>query len=235
MRIIWSEIAQATFVRFMADQDGMMTVNRAVEALADDPAPPGAFVRGAYHRLAAADAATLLDALLDYGPAGFDTELNGWLAGRDEANVVAQLLEAVPGTDPDLAGRRVAAIAVLTKVKPDHARAMLREMAANGSDGRSHVAAGVLANLGEELPLYRETTQQWLLIDLLTALRAGNLRQNLTQSTLEAIRSHADDLWRSDHPATADTIEATAAAMRDTDKALAKQLRRSAHKARTRS
>ena len=49
MRIIWSEIAQATF--FMADQDGMMTVNRAVEALADDPAPPGAFVRGAYHRL----------------------------------------------------------------------------------------------------------------------------------------------------------------------------------------
>ncbi len=185
--------------------------------------------------LAAANAATLLDALPDYDPAGFDTELNGWLAGRDEANAVAQLLEAVPGTDPDLAGRRVAAIAVLTKVKPDHARAILREVAANGSDGRSRVAAGVLANLGEELPLYRETTQQWLLIDLLTALRAGNLRQNLTQSTLEAIRSHADDLWRSDHPATAGTIEATAAAMRDTDKALAKQLRRSAHKARTRS
>ena len=51
MRIIWSEIAQATFVRFMADQAGMMAVNRAVEALADDPAPLGAFVRGAYRRL----------------------------------------------------------------------------------------------------------------------------------------------------------------------------------------
>ena len=51
MRIIWSEIAQATFVRFMPDQDGMMTVNRPVEALADDPAPPGAFLRGAYRRL----------------------------------------------------------------------------------------------------------------------------------------------------------------------------------------
>ena len=50
MRIIWSEIAQATFVRFMADQAGMMAVNRAVEALAD-PAPPDAFVRGAYRRL----------------------------------------------------------------------------------------------------------------------------------------------------------------------------------------
>ena len=51
MRIIWSEIAQATFVRFMADQAGMTAVNRAVEALADDPAPPGACVRGAYRRL----------------------------------------------------------------------------------------------------------------------------------------------------------------------------------------
>jgi hypothetical protein len=186
--------------------------------------------------LAAADAATLLDALPDYDPAGFDAELSGWLAGRDEASAVAQLLEAVPGTgpDPDLARRRVAVIAVLTKVKPDDARAILRGTAANGSDGRRHIAAGVLANLGEEPPLYRETTQQWLLIDLLTALRAGNLGENLTQSTLEAIRSHADDLWRSDHPAAADAIEATAAAIRDTDKALAKRLRRSAHKARTR-
>ena len=35
----------------MADQTGMMAVDRAVEALADDPAPPGAFVRGAYRRL----------------------------------------------------------------------------------------------------------------------------------------------------------------------------------------
>lgn len=184
--------------------------------------------------LVAADAATLLDALASYDAAGFDTELTGWLAGRDEATAVTQLLEAVAGTDPDLAGRRVAAIAVLTKVKPDDARAILRSTAANGPDGRRHVAAGVLANLGEEPPLYRETTQQWLLIDLLTALRAGNQRENLTEDLMEAIRSHADDLWRSDHPATAGSIEATAAAVRDTDKALAKQLRRSAHKARTR-
>jgi len=34
VRIIWSQIAQATFVRFIADQAGMMAVNRAVEALA---------------------------------------------------------------------------------------------------------------------------------------------------------------------------------------------------------
>ncbi len=184
--------------------------------------------------LATASAVTLLDGLPDYDPAGFDAELNGWLADRDEASAVTQLLEAVTGTDPGLAGRRVAAIAVLTKVKPDDARTILRDTAANGADGRGHVAAGVLANLGEEPPLYRETTQQWLLIDLLTALSAGNLGESLTQSMMEAVRLHADDLWRSGHPATASTIEATAAAIRDTDKPLAKRLRRSAHKARTR-
>jgi hypothetical protein len=31
VKIIWSEIAQATFVRFMADRAGMMAVNRAVK------------------------------------------------------------------------------------------------------------------------------------------------------------------------------------------------------------
>jgi hypothetical protein len=51
MRIIWSEIAQATFVRFTADQAGMMAVSRAEEALADDPVPQGVFFRGAYRRL----------------------------------------------------------------------------------------------------------------------------------------------------------------------------------------
>jgi len=93
----------------------------------------------------------------------------------------------------------------------------------------------VLANLGEESPFYRETGQQWLLIDLLTVLRVGDLRESLSPDLLEAIGAHADDLWRSDHPAAADTMEATAAALRDSDKTLAKRLRRSAHKARGRS
>ena len=43
---------------------------------------------------------------------------------------------------------------------------------------------------------------------------------------LEAIGAHADDLWRSGHPAAADTREATATALRDSDKSLAKRQRR---------
>ena len=65
--------------------------------------------------------------------------------------------------------------------------------------------------------------------------RCWPVRETLTQDLLEAIGTHADDLWRSGHPAAADTMEATAAALRDSDKTLAKRLRRSAHKARARS
>jgi hypothetical protein len=119
--------------------------------------------------------------------------------------------------------------------RPDDALEILRNAAASGPDGRRHVASGVLANLGEEPPLYRETGQQWLLIDLLTALGVGDLREMLTQDLVEEITAHADDLWRSGHPAAADTIEATATALRDSDKTLAKRLRRCAHKARARS
>jgi hypothetical protein len=188
--------------------------------------------------LATADATTLLDALPHCDPAAFSAELTGWLADRDEASAVSQLLEAIPGTEPDLAGRRVSAISAisaLTVAKPGDALEILRDAAVSGPDGRRHVAAGVLANLGEESSFYREAGRQWLLIDLLTALSTGDLRESLSQELLETIGAQADDLWRSDHPATADTMEATAAALRDSDKTLAKRLRRSAHKARGRS
>jgi len=185
--------------------------------------------------LAAADAAALLDALADYDAAAFSTELTGWLAGRDAKSAVAQLLEAVRGTDADLAGRRVAAIKALAMIAPDDALEILRDAAAGGNDGHCYVAAGVLAARGEESPLYRATGQQWLLIDLLTALSVGDLIKNLTRDLLKDIAAQADDLWRSGHPAAADTIEAIAAALRDDDKALAKQLRRCAHKARARN
>jgi hypothetical protein len=183
--------------------------------------------------LASADADALLDALASYdAPAAFKAELTGWLADRDEATAVTQLLDAVTGTEPDLARRRVTAIRALTVAKPDDAREALRNAAASGPDGCRHVAAGVLANLGEEPPLYRQADQQWLLVDLLTVLTADDLRDNLPPGTLEDIQAHADDLWRGRHPAAVDTLEATADALRDRDKTLAKRLRRCAHKAR---
>ncbi|HEY6790693.1 MAG TPA: hypothetical protein VI365_25630, partial [Trebonia sp.] len=182
--------------------------------------------------LAAEDAATLLDVLPYYEPDAFSAELSGWLAGRDEASAVSQVLGAASGTDPERAVQRVTAITILTLAKPDSSLEILREMASRGPDGSRHVAAGVLANLGEVPPPYPESTEPWLLVDLLTALSAGNLEEHLSESVLEAIRSHADNLWRCGHPATSDTLEAVAGAIRDSDKALAKQLRKTAYKAR---
>ncbi len=51
MRIEWSPAACASARRFMADQEGMRRVGAAVSALAGNPSPPEAFVRGDYRRL----------------------------------------------------------------------------------------------------------------------------------------------------------------------------------------
>lgn len=51
MRIEWSPAACASACRFMADQDGMREICTAVGALAGNPSPPEAFVRGDYRRL----------------------------------------------------------------------------------------------------------------------------------------------------------------------------------------
>ena len=66
---------------------------------------------------------------------------------------------------------------------------------------------------------------------MLTLLSAVGLPDDLPPDLLDPVRAQADGLvgWA---PATAGTLEAMATAVRDTDKALAKQLRRSAHKAR---
>lgn len=49
--IEWRLSAIESARRFMDDQAGLRAVNAAVAALADDPAPPEAFVRGNYRRL----------------------------------------------------------------------------------------------------------------------------------------------------------------------------------------
>ena len=51
MRIVWRHAALTSARRFMADQAGMRDVNRAIAALAEDPEPPDAFVRGSYRRV----------------------------------------------------------------------------------------------------------------------------------------------------------------------------------------
>ena len=51
MTIVWRHAALTSARRFMADQAGTRQVNPAIAALAEDPEPPDAFVRGSYRRL----------------------------------------------------------------------------------------------------------------------------------------------------------------------------------------
>ncbi|HLK02332.1 MAG TPA: type II toxin-antitoxin system RelE/ParE family toxin [Streptosporangiaceae bacterium] len=51
MRIEWTPAARASARRLMADQSAMSQIAAAVSALANDPNPPEAFIRGAYRRL----------------------------------------------------------------------------------------------------------------------------------------------------------------------------------------
>ena len=51
MTVEWSAAAQASALRFMRDQDGMLAIVAAVDALLEDPYPADAFHAGEYHRL----------------------------------------------------------------------------------------------------------------------------------------------------------------------------------------
>jgi hypothetical protein len=183
--------------------------------------------------LATVDALTMLSEL-DVSDPAHDGELSGWAARRGEAAAVTEILKAAAGTDVDLAPLRVAAIGALTFLKPDGARDVLRATAESGPDGSRQVAASVLAGLGELVPGFRDTAGPWLLIDLLAAFigTADADIEGLPADVLELIRLDADNLWRGRHPAAVDVLEAVAEAIRDSDKLLAKRLRRCAHKAR---
>jgi mRNA-degrading endonuclease RelE of RelBE toxin-antitoxin system len=51
VRIEWSQAARASAHQYISDQDGMRAIGVAVSALAAEPNPPAAFVRGDYRRL----------------------------------------------------------------------------------------------------------------------------------------------------------------------------------------
>lgn len=55
MKVEWSVRARASARRFMNDQAAMREIIAAVNALSDDPEPPGAFVRGEWGRLRLGD------------------------------------------------------------------------------------------------------------------------------------------------------------------------------------
>ncbi|MCW2913910.1 MAG: hypothetical protein JWN52_1978 [Actinomycetia bacterium] len=58
MKIEWSPTARASARRYFDDQEGMREIGAAVTALAENPDPPEAFVRGEYRRSSSARSLT---------------------------------------------------------------------------------------------------------------------------------------------------------------------------------
>jgi mRNA-degrading endonuclease RelE of RelBE toxin-antitoxin system len=55
VKVVWVPPAVEQAREHMKDQTAMRELSAAVTSLADDPEPPGAFVRGSYRRLRAGD------------------------------------------------------------------------------------------------------------------------------------------------------------------------------------
>jgi Plasmid pRiA4b ORF-3-like protein len=178
------------------------------------------------------DAAEFLDALTYCPPESLQGHVTAWLAGRDEAKAITDILDAAAGDDPDGALLRGNAIVSLTLIAPAAHRGLLRSAAADGLDGSRHVAAAALANLGEEPADFARGIRHWVTIDTLAGMRSSDALADLAPPLLDALGSAIDDMWRCGHPAAADTLEALADVVRDRDKPLAKRLRKSAYKAR---
>ncbi|MGW2256047.1 IS1096 element passenger TnpR family protein [Kitasatospora sp. NPDC001660] len=187
-----------------------------------------------------ADAATLLDALPAYSPEAAAQEVHGWLARRTQADAAVQLIDACTGTDAGSAMRRSCALPVLTRLEEERALRVLRKAAASEVDGCRQLAAGALFARGEETDGHDGLTTLWLTVDTFAAM-AGLDTCELAEFLGEAdgelcttLSLVADELWRSGHPSAADVLTALGDALRDVDKKLAKRLRTSANKARSR-
>lgn len=179
------------------------------------------------------DAAEFLDALAYCPPERLQDHVTAWLAGRDEGKAVKEILQAAAGLDPDGALLRGNAVASLALIAAAAHRDLLRAAVSDGPDGSRHVAAAALVNLGEEPAGLSGTIKHWLTIDMLSGMGSSDALADLAPSLLDAVGPAVDDIWRCGHPATADMLEALAGFARDSDRVLAKSLRKAAYKARS--
>ncbi|MER5462797.1 hypothetical protein ABT010_19360 [Streptomyces sp. NPDC002668] len=185
--------------------------------------------------LADEDADALLDGLAHYPELSARAETEQWLARRTPADSARELLAAARGADEGAPLRRLHCQQALTLVGPQAepaVRAVLDDAELGG------LARVWLAERGAaDVPAPSESMIFWLAIDTIAA-------QLGTEGDLEELRDLVEGLvgqhsgffeaaWRVDHPATADVLEAMGRL--HPDKRAAKEARKAAFKARSRT
>ncbi|MFJ9569654.1 hypothetical protein [Streptomyces bacillaris] len=188
--------------------------------------------------LADKGADALLDGIAHYPEAAARAEIQLWLAGRGADGAVpaaAELLAAARGTDEGAPLRRLhcqQALALAGEAAEPAVRAVLDDPELGG------LARVWLAERGAtDVPAPSEAMVFWLAIDTIAAQLDADGELDELQGLVEGLSAqHSgffDEVWRVDHPATAEVLEAMGRL--HSDKKAAKDARKAAFKARSRA
>ncbi|MFJ7127219.1 hypothetical protein [Streptomyces sp. NPDC098101] len=185
--------------------------------------------------LADKGADALLDGIAGYPEAAAREETAAWLAGRDALGAARELLHAARGSDAGSPLRRLHCQQTLSLVGPD-AEPAVREVLDDAELGG--LARVWLAERGAaDVPAPPESMIFWLAIDTIAAQldAEGDLEelQELIEGLTGRHGGFFEAAWRVEHPATAEVLEAMGRLHRD--KGAAKEARKAAFKARSRS
>ncbi|MDJ0345481.1 hypothetical protein QMK19_19740 [Streptomyces sp. H10-C2] len=177
----------------------------------------------------------LLDALTDYPDQAARAEAELWLSGREPGAAARELLAASTGDDLGAPGRRLMCQQTLSLLGPE-AEPALRDVLDDRQIGG--LARVWLTERGAgDVPAPDEAMVFWLTVDTLAAqLDADSGPELLGELVRDLVAQHDgffEAVWRVDHPATSDVLEAMGRL--HPDKAIAKTARKAAFKARSKA
>ncbi|GAA3966075.1 hypothetical protein GCM10022384_17140 [Streptomyces marokkonensis] len=183
--------------------------------------------------LADKGADVLLDGTAPFPPAAAHAETELWLAGRSPLAAARELLAAARGSDTGAPLRRLRCQQALSLVGTE-AEPALREVLDDGELGG--LARVWLTEHGaRDVPAPPQEMVFWLTIDTVAAQLAAEGNSEELRALVEGLaRQHSgffDTVWRVDHPATPDVLEAMGRL--HPDKKIAKEARKAAFKARS--
>ncbi|MFE0800862.1 hypothetical protein [Streptomyces sp. NPDC058812] len=183
--------------------------------------------------LADKGADALLDGTAPFPPAAAHAETELWLAGRGPLDAARELLAAARGSDTGAPLRRLRCQQALSLVGAE-AEPALREVLDDAELGG--LARVWLTEHGaQDVPAPPQEMVFWLTIDTVAAQLAAEGNSEELRALVEGLaRQHSgffDTVWRIDHPATPDVLEAMGRL--HPDKKVAKEARKAAFKARS--
>ncbi|MDT0389733.1 hypothetical protein [Streptomyces dubilierae] len=183
--------------------------------------------------LADKGADTLLDGTAAFPPAAAQAETEQWLQRRESLAAARELLAAARGSDAGAPLRRLRCQQALSLVGAS-AEPALREVLDDAELGG--LARVWLTEHGAaDVPAPSEAMVYWLTIDTVAAQLAAEGNSEELRALVEGLAQQHSGffaaVWRVDHPATADVLEAMGRL--HPDKKVAKEARKAAFKARS--